>query len=104
MADPKNSIFTLFQNVIYHGFGALRVMRGYLPAEQSNDLTTLGQVQDLIASISSGFLIKGFGNTLPTVENGDYQIVTNSDNTCVIQFRKADAWDTANETELATPS
>ena len=100
----KNSILTVFQNVIYHGFGSLRVMRGYLPAEQSDDLTTLGQVQDLISGISSGFLIKGFGNTGSSAENGDYQIVTNSDNTCVLQFRKDGAWDTDNETELATPS
>lgn len=81
MANPKNSILTLFQNVIYHGFGSLRVMRGYLPAEQSDDLTTLGQVQDLISIGGSGTLDEaydfggaGAGRTI-TADSGAVEIL-----------------------------
>lgn len=82
------------------------IARGFRDAVQSDDLVTLGQVIELIAASSGSgeFLIKGFGNTLETVEDGDYRIVTNSDNTCVMQFRDSGVWDTDNETEIMTPT
>lgn len=54
--------------------------------------------------VGSSFLLKAPGNTLSTPEDNDYLIVVNGSDEAVIQFRTGGAWDTANETTLATPS
>jgi hypothetical protein len=59
----KNSVLTLFQNVIYHGFGDLRIMRGFLPGVQDDDLATVGQIRN----VSQSFLYMQ-ATTLPEGE------------------------------------
>lgn len=60
-------------------------------------LRSLSAVQDYV-------IVKGDGNSLDSVQNGDYRITVNSSGDLVVQYRTSDAWDTDNETGLATPS
>lgn len=55
-------------------------------------------------NLSLSRLYKGNGNTTDSPENGDYRIVVNVDGDLVVQYRDNGAWDTDNETSLATPS
>lgn len=69
------------------------------------DISELSELVSGPASEPRGSMIfKGFGNTGASVENGDYRIIPNSSNELVIQYYTSGAWDTNNETILATPS
>lgn len=101
-----NGIFRLAGNIISVSTGFLAKIGGVAPGEHDNEVVIVSQLNAAVENpISSRIIVKGFGNTdLTQAENGDYSLVTNSDNTFVIQFYTGGAWDTDNETELATPS
>lgn len=63
----KNSVLTLFQNVIYHGFGDLRIMRGFLPGVQDDDLVTVGQALSSALNNAQSYLYMQ-ATTLPEGE------------------------------------
>jgi hypothetical protein len=67
MPNPNSAIPTLFENVIYHGFGALRIMRGFLPGVQDDDLVTVGQALSNALNNSQSFLYMQ-ATTLPAHE------------------------------------
>jgi hypothetical protein len=96
----RQIIFKLFGNrILPMDTGILPIISGVSPGEQADDVATVGQLVS-----SDGSLIKGFGNTGTSAEDGDYRLVTNSSNEFVSQFRVLGSWDTGNETILATPS
>ena len=71
-----------------------------------DEAVNLGQLKStLLSPIMANLIFKGFGNTdFQNVENGDYRIITNSSNELSVQYYTSGAWDSVNETILATPS
>lgn len=66
-----------------------------------DDLPYLGG-QD--AQVVTAIVVKGNGNSGSGEEDGDYRFIPNGDNQMTIQYMVDDAWDTENETIIATPS
>jgi hypothetical protein len=57
-----------------------------------------------LSALQNSLIIKGDGNSLDSPQDGDYRITVNSGGDLVIQYRISNAWDTDNETGIATPS
>jgi stress response protein SCP2 len=100
------NLFIQLGNAIIANVGFRPILRNIANGEQDDDAVTVGQLKSTIASpIMANLTFKGFGNTdFQNVENGDYRIIANSSNELVTQYYTSGAWDSANETILATPS
>lgn len=55
-------------------------------------------------TVAQSQIFKAVGNTASLPEEGDYRTIVNTDGNLVIQYYTLGAWDTVNETILATPS
>ncbi len=57
-----------------------------------NQICVVDPAPSIASYVTSGYVIKGQGNTGSGVENGDWQIVTDAQNNLSMQYRSNGAW------------